>query len=149
MTDFHLCLGGEIKGNRSRNRRKMGRTQIDRLLRELYAARLSGDLECRLSSVFTRCRVPNRQRQRSQSGHDRGCRHRRISTIAGFHDQDVQARAISTFRTMDIGDAHARVHWRANIRSRITGATVLTELIDLIDVRDGRIVNFSEVFVPR
>ena len=44
-------------------------------------------------------------------------------------------------------DAHqATVRWQANIRSRITGATVPTDMIDLIEVRDGRIVNFNEIF---
>jgi ketosteroid isomerase-like protein len=41
------------------------------------------------------------------------------------------------------------VLWRANVRSRITGATVPTEMIDVVEVRDGRIVNFNEVFVSR
>ena len=50
---------------------------------------------------------------------------------------------------MAIEDAQATVHWRANVRSRITGATVPTEMIDIVEVRDGCIVNFNEVFAPR
>jgi len=40
------------------------------------------------------------------------------------------------------------VHWRADIHSRITGAVVSTELIDLIEVRAGRILSYTEYFVP-
>jgi ketosteroid isomerase-like protein len=148
VTNFHPCLGGEIKGNRSRNRRKMDRTQIDRLLRELYAARLSGDLKavCRAFSPDAVFQIASASEANPVT-----------IEAAGIDEfRPLLAFMIKTFKladlnisTMDIGDAHAKVHWRANIRSRITGATVLTEFIDLIDVRGGRIVNFSEVFVPR
>jgi ketosteroid isomerase-like protein len=47
---------------------------------------------------------------------------------------------------MNVEGDEATVRWQANIRSRITGATVPTEMIDLIEVRDGRIVNFNEIF---
>ena len=40
-------------------------------------------------------------------------------------------------------------NWRVDIHSKVTGATVRTELIDLVDVRDGRIVTYKEFFVPR
>jgi ketosteroid isomerase-like protein len=36
-----------------------------------------------------------------------------------------------------------------NIFSKVTGATVLTELVDLLELRDGRIQSYSEFFVPR
>jgi ketosteroid isomerase-like protein len=41
------------------------------------------------------------------------------------------------------------VHWRANIHSKITGATVPTELVDLVEVRNGRIVSYIEFFAQR
>jgi ketosteroid isomerase-like protein len=45
--------------------------------------------------------------------------------------------------------SRASAHWRADIYSKITGATVPTELVDLIEFRDGRIVDYNEFFVPR
>jgi len=36
-----------------------------------------------------------------------------------------------------------------NIHSKITGVTVPTELVDLVELRDDRIVTYSEFFVPR
>ena len=65
------------------------------------------------------------------------------------------ALLIKTFKLTDlmilamiIDGARAKVHWRVNVRSRITGATVPTELIDIVEVRDGYVVDFNEVFMP-
>jgi ketosteroid isomerase-like protein len=43
----------------------------------------------------------------------------------------------------------ATAHWRVNIHSKITGVTVPTELVDLVELRDERIATYSEFFVPR
>lgn len=47
-----------------------------------------------------------------------------------------------------IDGEHAAVHWRVDIHSRITGAILPTELVDLIEVRGARIRSYT-VFVPR
>jgi hypothetical protein len=49
---------------------------------------------------------------------------------------------------MLIDGANAAVHWRVKIFSRITGTSVLTALMDMIEVRDGRIQSFAELFAP-
>jgi hypothetical protein len=48
---------------------------------------------------------------------------------------------------MTIDGAEVTVHWQANVRSKITGATVPTELADIVKLRDGFIVDFDEVYV--
>jgi ketosteroid isomerase-like protein len=40
-------------------------------------------------------------------------------------------------------------NWRVDIHSKVTGVSVPTELIDLAEVHDGRIVSYKEFFVPR
>jgi ketosteroid isomerase-like protein len=50
---------------------------------------------------------------------------------------------------MEIQEDQATVRWQADVQSRITGATVPTELIDVVEVRNGKIVNYNEVFMPR
>jgi SnoaL-like domain len=50
--------------------------------------------------------------------------------------------------SMLIDGANAAVHWRVKIFSRITGTSVLTALMDMIEVRDGRIQSFTELFAP-
>ncbi|HTY54476.1 MAG TPA: nuclear transport factor 2 family protein [Candidatus Binataceae bacterium] len=66
------------------------------------------------------------------------------------------ALLIKAFRTTELGiisilidDPEVAVYWPANVQSRITGATVPTELIDLVEVRGGQIVRFNEFFVSR
>ena len=54
-----------------------------------------------------------------------------------------------TIQSIIIDGAKAAVHWQARIHSRITGATVLTELVDLVRVREGRIASYTEFFVSR
>jgi len=41
------------------------------------------------------------------------------------------------------------IHWRAHIHSKITGVVVPTELVDMVEVRNGRISSYFELFVPR
>jgi ketosteroid isomerase-like protein len=48
-----------------------------------------------------------------------------------------------------IDGARVAAHWRANILSKVTGVAVPTELVDLLELRDGRIHTYSEFFVPR
>jgi len=66
------------------------------------------------------------------------------------------ALTIKTFKISDqsilsiiIDGVRAAVHWRAAVHSRITGTTVATELVDLVEVRDDRISSYIEFFVPR
>ena len=126
----------------------MGCNEIDRLLRELYAARSSGDLDgvCRAFAADAKFQIAG-----ASDANPVGI------TAAGIKEfRPLLAFMIKTFKlgglricTMNIEGDQATVRWQANIRSRITGAIVLTEMIDIIEVRDGRIVNFNEVFVPR
>jgi ketosteroid isomerase-like protein len=126
----------------------MSRAEIDRLMRDFYAARGRGDLEAVLRSFCTDAAF-----QIASANQDSP-----VAIKANGVDEfrPLLALLIKTFRlgdltirSMAIEDAQATVHWRANVRSRITGATVPTEMIDIVEVRDGCIVNFNEVFVPR
>ncbi len=40
-------------------------------------------------------------------------------------------------------------HWRADIYSKVTGVTVPTELVDVVDIGDRGIVKYTEFFAPR
>jgi ketosteroid isomerase-like protein len=126
----------------------MDRLEIDRLVRELYAARMRGDLEgvCRTFSNDAKFQIA-------------GASHATPIAITAVGIDEIRswlALMIKTFQLSDqtvlsiiIDGAKAAVHWRATIHSRITGATVVTELIDLIQVRDRRITSYIEFFVPR
>ena len=123
------------------------RAEIETLLQTLYAARFKGDLAgvlaCFSSSVAFRVAGSSQARQ--------------ISIIAvGIGElRPWLTLMIKTFRLLDqdiasviIDQQHAAVHWRARVLSKITGAEVLTEFVDLVRIEDHRIASYSEFFVP-
>ncbi len=124
------------------------RLEVERLLRELYAARLGGDLEalCRTFAKDSRLDIAGTSYASPMAIRAAGLGEIRswlallVKTFQ-LSDQEILSMIID-------GEA-AAVHWQARIRSKITGATVLTELVDVIRVRDGRIASYIEFFVPR
>jgi ketosteroid isomerase-like protein len=124
------------------------RLEIDRLLRELYAARVRGDLDgvCQTFSRDAEFQIA-------------GASHTSPIAITAVGIDEIRswlALMIKTFQIHDqtvlaliIDGVKAAVHWRAKIHSRITGAAVVTELVDLVQIRDGRIASYTEFFVPR
>jgi ketosteroid isomerase-like protein len=123
------------------------RVAIERLLQELYTARLAGQLDplCALFSADARFRI---------SGSSGG----KPIAIAADGIDDIRpwlAMLLKTFKlshydllTKVIDGAAAAVHWRADIHSRITGAVIATELVDLLEIRGGQIASYRELFVP-
>ena len=124
------------------------RLEIDRLLRELYAARLRGDLDavCRSFSddaVF----------QIAGAGQVSPVSNRAVG-VGEF--RPLLGVMIKTFKLRDqvilevlIDGMKAAVHWRAGVYSRITGTMVLTEFVAIVEVRDARIVSYLEFFASR
>jgi ketosteroid isomerase-like protein len=99
----------------------MGRTELERLLREFYAARVRGDLEavCRSLSADASFHITSASKANRVALHASGDREVR----------PMLALLLKTFRLADfaiqamtIDDAQVTVHWRADGRSRITGA---------------------------
>jgi ketosteroid isomerase-like protein len=124
------------------------RLEMYRLLRELYGARASGDLDgvCRTFSNDAKFQIA-------------GASHASPIAITAVGINEIRswlALLIKTFQlkeqtilSMIIDGSQAAVHWRARIYSRISGATVLTDLVDLIHVRDGSIASYTEFFIPQ
>lgn len=123
------------------------RPKVEQLLRELYAARIDGPLD-RLCGVF------------AADAHFRiaGTSDGKPIAIAAHGIGEIRpwlAMMVKTFRlanhqimSMVIDGPRASVHWRADILSKITGAVVPTQLVDLIEVRETRIASYIEFFVP-
>ena len=123
------------------------RERTERLLRDLYAARVSGDI----AAVYEKF-SPDARFQIAGASHSTP-----VTVIANGAGEyrPLLAIMIKTFKLSDenimsllIDGAKAAVHWRAKIFSRLTGTTVLTELVDLIEIRDGRIGSYIEFFAP-
>jgi len=124
------------------------RTEIERLLQALYAARASGDLEsvCRAFADDVRFEIAGASPASRMAITAEGLAEARkwlTLLVKSFQVTDLAILG------MIIEDTKAAVQWRASIRSRITGVNVPTDLVDLVQVRDGRIAVYTEFFVPR
>lgn len=123
------------------------RARIEQVLDALYAARLGGELD-RLAGLFAK------QSQFRISGSSDG----KPISIA-VHDS-VQIRGwlavlLKSFSLSEyaliariVDGSRAAVHWRAVIHSRITGASIATELVDVVEVQGDRITSYVEFFAP-
>src|SRR3984957_16269846 len=120
------------------------RSRVEQLVKELHAARLEGDLE-RLCAVFAPA-------GRGRIAGERDCKPiaidaSRIARIRPWLSILVKAFRLSRYQllSLTIEGASAAAHWRVDIESKITGIIVATELVDLIEVRNGQIRSPSEV----
>lgn len=123
------------------------RAAFERLLLQLYAARTAGALEP-LCALF----APDAVFKISGSSHGRPIA---LSAQGTAEVRSWLAVLVKTFRltrheilTMVIDGERAAVHWRASIYSRVTGASIPTELVDIVETREGRIGSYIELFVP-
>jgi ketosteroid isomerase-like protein len=123
------------------------RTEIERLVGDLHAARVRGDLA-------GMCRTFRADGQFRIAGASEG---KPVSISAGNLAEFEQwlRVLVKAFRVTDyslvsliVDGPRAAAHWHARIQSRITNVTVATELVDLIEVSDGAIARYSEFFVP-
>ena len=123
------------------------RRQVEELVRRLHAARLEGNLEslCALFAPEARMRI-----QGTSDGKPIA-----VGASGAGQIRPWLSILVKTFRlgeyqllSLTIEGERAAAHWRVDIHSKITGALVPTELVDLIEVRDGHIVSYVEFFVP-
>jgi ketosteroid isomerase-like protein len=123
------------------------RLAVEQLVRELHAARLAGDLErvCGLYSEDARLRIAG-----TTDGKPIAIAASGIAEIRPWMSILVKTFRMSqyTMLSLTIDAPRAAAHWRVDILSKITGVTVPTELVDLLDVRGGRISSHTEFFVP-
>ena len=124
------------------------RAVAERLIQQLHAARVGGDLDalCRLFAEEGRFEIAGASADKPVAIRAEG--------LAAF--RPWLAMLLKVFRLSDytllsliVEGPRAAAHWRANIYSKVTGITVATELVDLVELRDERIVSYNEFFVPR
>lgn len=126
----------------------MDRLEINRLLRDLYAARVRGDLDgvCRTFSQDAKFRIAG-------TGHGTSTD---ISAVGINEIRQWLVLLIKSFLLADhfiesilIDGVEAAVHWRTTVHSRITGVKMPTELVDLVTLREHQIASYTEFFVSR
>ncbi|HEX4683956.1 MAG TPA: nuclear transport factor 2 family protein [Gemmatimonadaceae bacterium] len=123
------------------------RQEIERLLRGLYAARMSGDLAavCEKFTADARFQIAGASHATPVA----------VTAVGTREYRPLLSIMLKTFKLSDeeivsllIDGAKAAVHWRVNIFSRMTGTTVRTELVDVIEIRNGKIGSYMEFFAP-
>lgn len=123
------------------------RVQVEQLVRELHAARLEGNLErlCGLYSEEARLRIAG-----TSDGKPIAVAATGIAEIRPWLSILVKTFRLTqyTLLSLTVDGSRAAAHWRVDIHSKITGVVVPTELVDLIDLRGGRISSHTEFFVP-
>jgi ketosteroid isomerase-like protein len=126
----------------------MNRLEIDRLLGELYAARVRGDVEavCRIFADDAKFQIAGPSHTTRIS----------VSSVGIEELRPLLSVMIKTFKLSEhkillkiIDGTNAAVHWRAKVHSRITGQRVLTEHVDIVQIRDGRIASYIEFFASQ
>ncbi len=124
------------------------RTEIETLLHRLYDARARGDLDGVCATFTSDARF-------ELAGASNGAP-LTMKAIGAEKYRPLLAIMIRTFKfreheivAMLVDGDRAAVQWRAEIHSRITGTTVPTELVNVIEIREGRIASYMEFFVPR
>jgi ketosteroid isomerase-like protein len=124
--------------------RRVAQQMID----NLHAARIAGDLAamCRLFAVQGRYQILGASADKPISI--------QATDLVGF--KPWLAMLVKVFKinnyvvlSTTVEGARAVAHWRADIYSKVTGATVLTELVDILEVNEDRILSYTEFFAPR
>lgn len=123
------------------------RASVESIVRELHAARVAGDLErlCRVFALDARLRIAG-----SSDGKPIAIDASRLSRIRPWLSILVKTFRLRRYELLSllIEGEQAAAHWRVDIESKITGISVSTELVDLIEVRNGQIASQVEFFVP-
>ena len=121
----------------------MERTMIERTIKDAYAARKRGDVDS-IVKMFTDdahfqlagAYVTSPVAVETMSSGDLKAALTALVATFEWLEQDIQSILVE-------GDK-AAVHWRGKIRSTVTGQVVDTELVDLFELKDGRISSFVE-----
>ena len=119
------------------------RNQTEKLLKEAYAARKRGDVEgvCACfaeNQTFTMAGSQQTSPIAVRCTEDNAFRAMMAGLIETFEWRDHE------ILSMIIDGPKAAVHWRGRIRSTVTGDEVVTELVDVVAVENGRIASLTE-----
>jgi ketosteroid isomerase-like protein len=124
------------------------RAEVERLLRELHAARVAGELErlCGLFDPAARFRIAGTSDGKAVAIDASGA-----SAIRPWLSMLLKTFRLSGYELLSsvIDGERAALHWRVDIHSRITGSRVSTELVDLVESRNQLITSYIEFFIPR
>jgi ketosteroid isomerase-like protein len=124
------------------------RIVAQRLIQRLHAARVAGDLQgmCRVFAQDGRFEILGASADKPIA-----IRAQDLAEFRPWLAMMVKVFRISNYNLLDlvVEWPRATAHWRADIYSKVTGVTVLTELVDVVQLSEEHIVNYTEFFAPR
>ena len=125
----------------------MNRLEIEKLLQQVYAARTEGQLDklCALFAADASFKIAG-----ASDGKPIAIMARGAAEIRTWLGMMLKTFKLSRFQMLSvvIDGSRAAVHWQVDIHSKITGVIVPTELVDLVEVSDGRVTTYREFFAP-
>ena len=124
------------------------RAVAERLIQRMHAARVGGDLAglCRMFEDEGRYEIVGASADKPIA-----IRTTNIAALRPWLSMMVKVFRLSDYKLLSlvVEWPRATAHWRADIYSKVTGVTVPTELIDLLELSEDRILSYTEFFAPR
>jgi ketosteroid isomerase-like protein len=126
----------------------MKRDVAEKIIADLHAARVAGDLAamCRLYAERGDFRIAGASADKpiAIAAHD-------LAAFRPWLSMLVKVFRVTNYERLSFvfEGTRATAHWRADIHSKVTGITVPTELVDLVEFDGDRICAYCEFFVPR
>ena len=124
------------------------RVVAERLIKELHAQRVAGNLAgmCRLFADDGRFAIVGASADKPIAI--------RAAGLAEFRPWLAMMAKVFRLNNYALSSLvvewpRATAHWRVDIFSKVTGVTVPTELVDLVEFRAEKIQTYNEFFVPR
>ena len=124
------------------------RFEAERIIKALHEARVAGNLDamCGLFAADGHFEIAGASADKPISITADG-----LATFRPWLMMMVKVFRLSNYSLLSVVVEwpKAVAHWRVDIPSKVTGVTVPTELVDLVEIRNGKIAAYSEFFVPR
>jgi ketosteroid isomerase-like protein len=124
------------------------RIVAQRLIEQLHAARVAGDLAgmCRVFADDGRFEILGASADKSIA-----IRANDLAEFRPWLSMMVKVFRITNYHLLSLTVEWPRAvaHWRADIYSKVTGVTVPTELVDVTKLGEDSILTYTEFFAPR
>jgi hypothetical protein len=124
------------------------RIVAERLIEQLHAARVAGDLAgmCRAFADDGRFEILGASADKSIA-----IRANNLVEFRPWLAMMVKVFRLSNYELLSlvVEGPRASAHWRADIYSKVTGVTVPTELVDVVRLSEDCILTYTEFFAPR
>jgi ketosteroid isomerase-like protein len=124
------------------------RVVAERMIEQLHSARVGGDLPglCRLFADQGRFEIVGASADKPIA-----IRAQSLAEFRPWLAMMVKVFKLSNYTLLSlvVEWPRATAHWRVDIYSKVTGVTIPTELVDLIELDEDQILTYTEFFAPR